>query len=113
MNAPERIPLKADLPAAGRAVPHESARAQVAGQAPYVDDIAELKGTLYAAPILSTQAHGRFNGFDASAALAMPGVRGVFGAADVRAMSSCLRRTNSSRCRPSSACTRRCKPKAT
>ena len=83
MNAPERIPLKADLPAAGRAVPHESARAQVAGQAPYVDDIAELKGTLYAAPILSTQAHGRFNGFDASAALAMPGVRGVFGAADV------------------------------
>ena len=83
MNAPERIALKDALPTAGRTVAHESARAQVAGAAPYVDDIAELKGTLYAAPILSTHAHGRFNGFDARAALAMPGVRGVFGAADV------------------------------
>jgi xanthine dehydrogenase large subunit len=83
MNAPERIPLQTSQPAAGRTVPHESACAQVAGRAPYVDDIAELKGTLYAAPILSTHAHGRFNGFDARAALAMPGVRGVFGAADV------------------------------
>ena len=34
--------------------PHESARAQVAGAATYVDDIPEVRGTLHAAPILST-----------------------------------------------------------
>ena len=62
---------------------HESARAQVAGAAHYIDDLPEVKGTLYAAPILSTVAHGALNGVDASAALALPGVRGVVLAADV------------------------------
>jgi xanthine dehydrogenase large subunit len=70
-------------PAAGVARPHESARAQVAGSATYIDDIPELKGTLHAAPILSTIAHGRLLGIDTSAALAMPGVRGVVLAADI------------------------------
>jgi xanthine dehydrogenase large subunit len=70
-------------PAAGVARPHESARAQVAGSATYIDDIPELKGTLHAAPILSTVAHGRLLGIDTSAALAMPGVRGVVLAADI------------------------------
>ncbi len=64
-------------PPAGVSRPHESARAQVAGEATYVDDIAEVKGTLHAAPILSTVAHGRLLGIDAAAALAMPGVHGV------------------------------------
>ncbi|MEO8021621.1 xanthine dehydrogenase molybdopterin binding subunit [Polaromonas sp.] len=67
----------------GASRPHESARAQVAGSATYVDDIPEVKGTLHAAPILSTVAHGRLRGVDASAALAMPGVRGVVLAADI------------------------------
>ncbi|WP_051248573.1 xanthine dehydrogenase molybdopterin binding subunit [Acidovorax sp. JHL-9] len=62
---------------------HESARAQVAGAAHYIDDLPEVKGTLYAAPILSTVAHGILNGVDATAALALPGVRGVVLAADV------------------------------
>ena len=70
-------------PACGIARPHESARAQVAGSATYVDDIPEVKGTLHAAPILSTLAHGRLLGIDASAALAMPGVRGVVLADDI------------------------------
>jgi xanthine dehydrogenase large subunit len=70
-------------PAAGVARPHESARAQVAGSATYIDDIPELKGTLHAAPILSTVAHGRLLGIDTGAALAMPGVRGVVLAADI------------------------------
>ncbi len=83
MNAPELKPLKAHSPAAGQSLMHESARAQVCGSAPYVDDIPELKGTLYAAPILSTVAHGRLKGVDASAALALPGVRGVVLAADI------------------------------
>ena len=64
-------------PASGVSRPHESARAQVAGTATYVDDIPEVKGTLHAAPILSTVAHGRLLGVDTAAALAMPGVRGV------------------------------------
>ncbi|BEU95892.1 xanthine dehydrogenase molybdopterin binding subunit [Acidovorax sp. DW039] len=62
---------------------HESARAQVAGAAHYIDDLPEVKGTLYAAPILSTVAHGTLNGVDASAALGLPGVRGVVLAQDV------------------------------
>lgn len=71
------------LPASGQSQPHESAVAQVAGAATYVDDVAEVRGTLYAAPILSTQAHGRLRGVDASAALAMPGVRDVILARDI------------------------------
>jgi xanthine dehydrogenase large subunit len=50
--------------AAGRSTPHESARAQVAGGATYVDDIPEVRGTLHAAPILSTVAHGKLLGVD-------------------------------------------------
>ncbi len=69
--------------AAGRSHPHESARAQVAGSATYVDDIAEIRGTLYAAPILSTLAHGRLLGVDASDALGLPGVRDVILARDI------------------------------
>lgn len=80
MNAPEILPVHA---AAGRPHFHESARAQVAGAAMYVDDIPEVKGTLFAAPILSTVAHGKLLGVDASAALAMPGVRGVVLAGDI------------------------------
>ncbi|CAM3332111.1 xanthine dehydrogenase molybdopterin binding subunit [Polaromonas hydrogenivorans] len=63
--------------AAGTSRFHESARAQVLGAATYVDDIPEVKGTLYAAPILSTVAHGRLLSVDSRAALAMPGVRDV------------------------------------
>ena len=69
--------------AAGHSHKHESARAQVAGAATYVDDILEARGTLYAAPILSTVAHGRLLGVDAAAALAMPGVHGVVLADDI------------------------------
>jgi xanthine dehydrogenase large subunit len=76
MNAPAK-------PATGTSRPHESARAQVAGTATYIDDIPEIKGTLHAAPILSTVAHGKLNGVDTQAALAMPGVRAVLLAADI------------------------------
>src|SRR5258706_16166823 len=84
MNAPEKFLDKtAARPAAGTPHFHESARAQVAGSATYVDDIPEIKGTLYAAPILSTVAHGHLRGVDASVALAMPGVRDVILARDI------------------------------
>ncbi|MBC7468677.1 MAG: molybdopterin-dependent oxidoreductase, partial [Ramlibacter sp.] len=64
-------------PPAGVSRAHESARAHVAGEATYIDDIPEVKGTLHAAPILSTVAHGKLLGLDTQAALAMPGVRGI------------------------------------
>jgi xanthine dehydrogenase large subunit len=73
----------ASTQAAGRSTPHESARAQVAGAATYVDDIPEVRGTLHAAPILSTVAHGKLLGIDTAAALAMPGVRDVILARDI------------------------------
>ena len=87
MNAPHtlfpQVPPSSTGPAMGQSHIHESARAQVAGAAHYIDDLPEVKGTLYAAPILSTVAHGRLNGVDARAALALSGVRGVVLAADV------------------------------
>ncbi len=84
MNAPDKLPLAAPSPpAAGASRHHESARAQVAGAATYVDDMPVLRGTLYAAPILSSVAHGRLLGVDAAVALAMPGVRDVVLACDI------------------------------
>ncbi|MEY2618053.1 MAG: hypothetical protein RL522_1055 [Pseudomonadota bacterium] len=81
MNAPR--PSAATAPAVGTSRIHESARAQVAGAATYIDDIPEARGTLHAAPILSPVAHGRLRGVDISAALATPGVRGVVLAHDI------------------------------
>ncbi|WP_313082688.1 xanthine dehydrogenase molybdopterin binding subunit [Pulveribacter sp.] len=79
--SPPRSPVAES--AMGRAHPHESARAQVMGSAHYIDDLPELKGTLYAAPILSTVAHGTLHGVDPAEALALPGVRGVVLAGDI------------------------------
>ena len=69
--------------ACGHSLPHESARAHVTGEALYVDDLPELAGTLHAAPVLSPLAHGRLLGVEASAALSLPGVRGLVLAADI------------------------------
>ena len=70
-------------PAAGASTAHESARAQIAGAATYIDDLPELRGTLHAAPILSTHAHGHLRGVAPQAALAMPGVVGVVLSKDI------------------------------
>ena len=84
MNAPEKLPIAAKpASAAGVSHPHESARAQVAGAATYVDDMPEIKGTLFAAPVLSTVAHGKLIAVDASLARRMPGVRDVILAVDI------------------------------
>jgi len=71
------------LRAAGQSRFHESARAQVAGTATYIDDIPEVRGTLHAAPVCSPVAHGILRKLDASAALALPGVRAVIDAGDI------------------------------
>ena len=85
MNAPETrlTPSAATEPASGRSKAHESAAAQVAGAATYIDDMPEVRGTLQAAPILSPIAHGRLRGIDIRAALAVPGVVDVVLSADV------------------------------
>ena len=70
-------------PAAGVSQAHESAVAQVAGAVHYIDDMPEVRGTLYAAPILSTVAHGKLLGVDSTAARAMPGVVDVLLSADI------------------------------
>ena len=70
-------------PAAGVSQYHESARAQVSGAVNYIDDLPEVRGTLHAAPIMSTQSHGKLLGVDAGAALAMPGVVDVILASDI------------------------------
>jgi xanthine dehydrogenase large subunit len=84
--------MKRDLPptalplapsAAGQSLPHESAVAQMSGAAHYIDDLAEPQGMLYVAPVCSPVAHGHLRGIDASAALALPGVRAVITHADI------------------------------
>ena len=81
MNAPDK--LLVSTASAGSSQPHESARAQVAGAAHYIDDLPELRGTLHAAPILSTVAHGKLLGVDSRAASAMPGVQAVILSQDI------------------------------
>jgi xanthine dehydrogenase large subunit len=83
MNAPDLKLVIDSGRAAGVSRFHESARAQVAGAATYIDDIPEVRGTLHAAPVCSPIAHGRLKGLDASAALALPGVQGFICAADI------------------------------
>jgi xanthine dehydrogenase large subunit len=82
-SAPPKPTSPASGPAAGVTQAHESARAQVAGAATYIDDMPEVRGTLHAAPILSNVAHGKLLGVDAAVALAMPGVRGVVLSQDI------------------------------
>jgi xanthine dehydrogenase large subunit len=83
MNA--NTPLSGLTPthATGISHAHESAVAQVAGAVHYIDDLPEVRGTLHAAPILSTVAHGKLLGVDSTAARAMPGVVDVLLSADI------------------------------
>jgi xanthine dehydrogenase large subunit len=82
-DEPATLSQPAPPQAAGKPQFHESARAQVQGAATYVDDIPEIRGTLFAAPILSSVAHGRLLAVDTAAAMAMPGVRDVILARDI------------------------------
>ena len=75
--------LSAELPAVGDSIAHESARAQVSGEALYIDDLPELIGTLHAAPILSRVANGRIKRIDDSQARALEGVVDLVYANDI------------------------------
>lgn len=95
MNAPTT--LKELMPATdpglqqGRELAHESAHLHVTGAAVYTDDIPELRGTLYAALVLSPVAHGELigEGIDRAALLAQHGVVAVFTAKDIPGENNC------------------------
>ncbi|MFM8345523.1 MAG: molybdopterin cofactor-binding domain-containing protein, partial [Betaproteobacteria bacterium] len=73
----------------GRALPHESARLHVTGQARYVDDLPEAAGTLHAALGWSPVAHGRLISIDRERLLAQPGVVAVLTAQDIPGANQC------------------------
>ncbi|MEA3095188.1 MAG: xanthine dehydrogenase large subunit, partial [Caballeronia sp.] len=64
---------KAEPAAIGVGLPHESATLHVSGEATYVDDIGELRGTLHAALGLSRHAHARIVSINLDLVLAAPG----------------------------------------
>ena len=97
MNAPttlkELLPAQGDARpgAQGRELTHESAVLHVTGEAVYTDDLPELRGTLYAALVLSPVAHGELigEGIDRQALLAEHGVVAVFTAKDIPGENNC------------------------
>ena len=54
------------------------------GRSQYVADLPLPPGCLHASPVLAPLAHARIDSIDASAALALPGVKAVLSAADIR-----------------------------
>jgi len=85
----DRARQQARETAPGQAIPHESAVLHVAGEATYVDDIAELAGTLYVALGLSSEAHARIRAIDLDAVRGAPGVVGVITASDIPGHNDC------------------------
>jgi xanthine dehydrogenase large subunit len=75
--------------AAGMPHPHESAHLHVSGEAIYVDDIPELRGTLHAALGLSQKAHAIIKSIDLGPVTASPGVITVLLAKDIPGENNC------------------------
>jgi xanthine dehydrogenase large subunit len=73
----------------GQAIAHDSARLHVTGAADYVDDLPELRGTLYAAMGQSQRAHAIVRKLDLSAVRAAPGVVAVMTAEDIPGKNDC------------------------
>ncbi len=71
------------LATVGSSLPHDSARLHVTGEAIYLDDMPEPPHLLHAAIVHSPHAHARILGIDATAALALPGVKAVITARDI------------------------------
>jgi xanthine dehydrogenase large subunit len=88
MNKPAELLLR-PAPEVGRSRPHESAALHGAGRAHYTDDIPEPAGTLHAALGLSPVPHGVIEALDLARVRAMPGVVGVFSAADIPGSNDC------------------------
>ncbi len=93
MNAPTTLKqlLPANQAEQGTNLVHESAHLHVTGAAVYTDDIPELRGTLYAAIIMSPVAHGELigDGIDRAAILSQHGVVAVYTAKDIPGENNC------------------------
>ncbi len=83
----DKIQLRENAP--GKADPHESAHLHVAGEAAYVDDLAEQVGTKHIALGLSQCAHARIKLLDLSAVKAAKGVVAVLIASDIPGINDC------------------------
>jgi len=83
MNAPHPAGAALDDRVVGVGIEHDSARLHVTGEARYTDDIAEPRGTLYAAVGKSQIPHGRIVALDLDAVRAAPGVVAVITATDI------------------------------
>ena len=73
----------------GKSLPHESAALHVSGEAGYIDDLPEARGTLHAALGLSPVAHGKLIRIDLDLLRQQPGVVAVLTAADIPAENNC------------------------
>jgi xanthine dehydrogenase large subunit len=82
-DARRRLDLAPVQPLVGSAIAHDSAHKHVAGEALYIDDLAEPAGLAHACLGLSTIAHGRLISLDLDAVRSAPGVLAVLTAADV------------------------------
>src|SRR6267142_971355 len=76
--------LELDRFAIGQPVPRSEDPVLLRGEGHYADDVS-LPGQAYAVMVRSGYAHGIIRGIDAAAARAMPGVLGVYTAADLEA----------------------------
>lgn len=82
-DARKRLDAMATRPIVGAPLKHDSAEKHVAGEALYVDDIAEPAGLAHACLGLSTIAHGKLLSLDLSAVEAATGVLAVLTATDI------------------------------
>jgi len=87
----ERRPRRDPAIKGGVAEPraHDSAEKHVTGRARYIDDLAELPGTLHLALGLSARAHARVTRLDLSTVRAAPGVVCMLTAEDIPGKNDC------------------------
>lgn len=85
--------LKSAQPLVGQPIKRSEDPRLLTGNGRYVDDLQPAHG-LHVAFVRSSQAHARIAGIDASEAASMPGVVGVFSAADMAKMVKPVRATS-------------------
>jgi xanthine dehydrogenase large subunit len=79
----DRADTPGDAALIGATPAHDSAHLHVAGEAHYIDDIVEPRGTLYAALGKSPKAHARIVSLDLARVHAAPGVVAIVTGADI------------------------------
>jgi len=82
-DARKRLDMVTEHAVVGAALKHDSDDKHVAGEALYIDDIAEPAGLVHACIGLSTIAHGQLLSLDLAPVAAAPGVLTVLTAADI------------------------------